>query len=211
MFDRLASRAAHLLGRRCGLYLLRVTSRPVHAFSAEAVAEVRCGMVGEAELRRWCADPAMELRLPAVRAALARGDVCIGAWQGEVPVGYQWLAFAAAPHVAGIWVQFDERDCYAYKKLVLPAYRGRRIAALLSAQADDIAAAKGRERVLSLIAVDNTTSWKAARRTRSESVGYVGFLRGFRLSFPFHSDGARDVGMSLFVPPASGLPLPETA
>lgn len=211
MPDSLACLGAHFLSRRAGVHLLRVTSRAVHAFTPEHLPAVRCGLVGEEELRRWCRDPGMELSSRLAYAALSRGDVCIGAWVGEVPVGYQWLAFTPAPHVAGIWVQFDRRDCYAYKKLVLPAFRGRRIAAQLSAQADAIAAERGRERLVSLIALDNMPSWKSARRTGTGVVGYVGFLRCFGVSIPFQSDGAYDAGLRLFVPPMGELPLPETA
>lgn len=202
---------AHLLSRRGGLHLYRIALRPLHVFAAPAIPGIRTGVMSESQLQRFGRDPALELPAPLVRAALARGDVCVGAWERDALVGYQWLAFSAAPHVDGIWVHFGERDCYAYKKLVLPAWRGRRIAIVLSALADAVAAARGRTRMISLIALDNTSSWKASQRTGNATAGYAGYLRCFGMNIAFHSEGARREGLALFTPSLRRLPVPETA
>jgi len=58
-----------------------------------------------------------------VRAALARGDVAFGAFDGDQLIAYVWRPFGAAPDADGLWVKVDPPHHYAYKAFTLPAYR----------------------------------------------------------------------------------------
>jgi GNAT superfamily N-acetyltransferase len=166
----------------------------------------------EAELLRWCSEPELELNEQRVRSALARGDLCLGAFHGERLVGYQWIGLGSTPHVAGLWVQVKPDDCYIYKKFVRPAYRGQRIAGQLNVHANQIAARHGRTRIIHLIDLANLPSWQVAKRIGSSTVGYAGYIAWFTVPIPFHSPGATNHGFRFYDPRIRPkLPTPRTA
>ncbi|HEX2199904.1 MAG TPA: hypothetical protein VHG88_14960 [Burkholderiales bacterium] len=148
----------------------------------------------EPELLAWCSDPDLELRPEQVRAALARGDVCLGALDGAKLVGYVWLAFDPAPHTGGVHVDFHPAGRYSYKKFVRPAYRGRRVAHALNALADAPVFRRDRQFTLSFVHLKNRASLRSARRSGSQPVGYAALLRCGRRLLPFSSPGARRYG-----------------
>jgi len=199
MLGRLVAWIAKRLSRHAGICLSRVVVRPLAVFGATCVhGEVRCRLVKERELLCWCVDAALELTAAQVRAAFARGDLCIGAYDGERLVGYEWLGFGPTPHVGGLWVQFSPHDCYMYKKFVLPAYRGHGIANLLDFKADEIAALYERERIICVIDLQNWASWRSAKRGLSWAAGYIGFIALFGLSIPFRTAGTTREGFRFF-------------
>jgi GNAT superfamily N-acetyltransferase len=199
MLSRLISWIARRLSRYAGVYLSRVVVRPLAAFEAtRAIGGIRCRLAKERELLCWCDDPALELTEEQIHAACARGDLCVGAYDGERLVGYEWLGFGPTPHVGRLWVQFSPGDCYMYKKFVLPAYRGNGIAALLDAKADEIAALSERERIVCFIDVQNAASWRSAKRRLCWVAGYIGYIALFGLSIPFRTGGAMREGFRFF-------------
>jgi GNAT superfamily N-acetyltransferase len=199
MLGRIVAWIAKRLSRHAGIYVSRVVVRPLAGCDAPLPpGEIRCRLVKAEELRCWCLDPALELTDEQISAAFARGDLCVGAYDGERLIGYEWLGFGPTPHVDGLWVQFSPSDCYMYKKFVLPAYRGHGIAALLDATADDSAALHERERIVCFIDLQNWTSWRSARRGLSRAAGYIGYIALFGLSIPFRTGGATREGFRFF-------------
>lgn len=202
MFDKLIARTAQLLERRAGIHLSRVIERPTAGNPPPtAVPGLRCSRLTQTQLGRWSRRADLELGAPQIRAAFSRGDVCIGAFLEGRLVAYQWLAFDPAPHVAGLWVEFGEGDCYVYKKLVLPGYRGRRIGEALNAYANRIAAQLGARRMVALIDLSNRASWQSSRRSGSRTFGYAGYVRWLERAIPFCSAGARSGGVQLRAAP----------
>lgn len=199
MLGRLIAWVAKRLSRHGGIYLSRVVVRPLVAFeAAPAAGEIRCRLTKERELLCWCVDPALELTEKQVRDACARGDLCIGAYDGGRLIGYEWLGFGPTPHVGRLWVHFRPGDCYMYKKFVLPAHRGHGIAALLDAKADEIAALHERERIVCFIDVQNAASWRSAKRRLCWVAGYIGYVALFGLSIPFRTGGTMREGFRYF-------------
>src|SRR5687767_5836956 len=125
--------------RRFQLELCCVLVRPLGA-ARQTLQRSAAGLtyraLTEPEALAWCSDPELELNAYQVQAAFARGDVCLGAFDGARLVGYGWLAYGPAPHTGGAWVHFDPEARYSYKKFVRPGDRGRRVAHGLSALAD---------------------------------------------------------------------------
>ena len=160
----------------------------------------------EPEALAWCADPELEMKPDAVQAAFARGEACLGAFDGDRLVGYSWLAYAPAPHTGGMWVHFDPGGRYTYKKFVRPAYRGRRVAHGLSALGDAPAFVRGRQYSINFVSVFNRASLKSTARSGSRTVGYAGILRCGRLRLPFRSPGARRYGFRFAPAAARGAP-----
>ena len=199
MLGRIVAWIAQRLSRHAGIYLSRVVVRPLAGSEAPRPrAEIHCRVVKAEELRCWCLDPALELTDEHISAASVRGDLCVGAYDGERLIGYEWLGFGPTPHVGRLWVQFSPSDCYMYKKFVLPAYRGHGIAALLDAKADDIAALYERERIVCFIDLQNWASWRSAKRGLSWAAGYIGYIALFGSAIPFRTGGATREGFRFF-------------
>ena len=213
MLEKLLALLARFLARGAGIYLLRVAVRPLSGFARSPGGRaVACRLLRDAEVELWTSDRTLELARDMVHAALARGDVCVGAFDGDRLVGYEWIAFGSTPHVAGLWVEFRASDCYIYRKFVHPDYRGLGIASLLDAEANRIAARHNRERVICCIDLNNSASWRSALRTGGRRAGYVGYLACFGRLLPFRSAGALAQGLRFYDARASASqPLPKAA
>ena len=212
MLDKLIGRISRVLARRAGIRVSRVVVRALPGFAPEAPGcAIRCAPMKRRELLRWCADAGLELSEQHVRLALDRGDLCLGAYDGERLVGYQWIGFGPTPHVAGLWVRVRTGDCYIYKKFVHRDYRGLRIAGVLNSEANVIAERHGCERVICLVDLHNTASWQVAKRCGSWTAGYAGYLAWFGISIPFRSGGAAEQGFTLYNPPLDAQETPKAA
>jgi GNAT superfamily N-acetyltransferase len=200
----MTDRALRALQRHFGVEINRVVSRPLGVSGVgEGPGQIQYRVLREGEMLRHCADAALELSPRSVRAAFSRGDVCVGAVDGERLVAYQWLAFGATPHVAGIWVQFNPNACYAYRRFVLPAYRGRRIALSLSHHADAPSAARGRNSIVAFINLRNDASWRAAARAGNRTIGYAGYVELGKRFISLCSTGVQRSGFRFYKPAAA--------
>lgn len=201
---KFVARVLSWLQARCGLEICRIVTRPLGSASKHsAPADVRFRFLSEPQLLPHCADPELELSQRQVRDAFRRGDLCVGAYDAGKLVGYQWLALGATPHVRGVWVEFDRRSRYSYKKFVRPDYRGRRIAEGLSTHADQLCRELGRTSTIGFIRLDNDASWRASARLGSRTVGYAGYLPIGDRIIAFRSPGARRCGFRFYKPPAT--------
>jgi len=97
------------LRKYAGLYVYRVNNRPLseHVGTPELPGGITLAIVPPGKLWDAAADPALEMEPDFVRAALARGDLAFGAFDGDRLIAYVWRTFTAAPHQAGLWVRVD--------------------------------------------------------------------------------------------------------
>jgi GNAT superfamily N-acetyltransferase len=189
-----------------GLHLCRVVSRPLRPeASPPDNSNIRYCLMDEWQLLPHCADADLDLSERHVRSAFARGDLCAGGLDGELLVGYEWFAFGPTPHTNGVWVGFNPGARYGYKKFVRPEYRGRRIAAGLSAYGDQWCVRRGCSRTVAIINLDNEASWRASARLGSRTTGYAGYFRLFDTFIDFSSAGAKALGFRFSVP--AGAPV----
>jgi len=126
---KLSSAARRLLGLR----VFRMFGRPLERHPGGKPDGLDLRVLGLPELLPLCSDAELNLRPDAVSAACARGDLCVGAFDGGTLAGYCWFAFRALPHLDGVWVRFDPAVAWTYKSLVLPA--GRRSARAMQPRA----------------------------------------------------------------------------
>ena len=193
------SAVIHSLREYLGLHLCRIVSRPLGCEPAPT-GSIRYELMLERDLLPHCADPGLELPEDQARSALARGDLCVAAFEGERLVGYEWFAFGPTPHLPGLWVAFDRDARYGYKKFVHPDYRGKRIAAGLSAYGDQWCLRRGCTRTVAFIDMDNHASWRASARLGSTTVGYAGYVKLFNAYLCFRSPGAKALGFRFYAP-----------
>jgi hypothetical protein len=202
LFDRLR--------HYCGLHVVRITCRPLTnlagpAWQKKTPITYRL-LADRRQLLPHCADPNLKLSPNFVREALARGDLCVAAFDCGRLVAYYWMAFGPTPHIDGVWVDCDKTAIYGYKQFVLSQYRGKRIAAALATYGDSWFKRRGRSHAVSFIDLDNQASWHASLRAGSRALGYAGYLKIFGMFLSFRTAGARKIGFRFHGPTEQIVP-----
>ena len=192
-------RLMRALARRAGLRVFRFFARPLDA-AAVALPGLALRLLGEAELLRACADPELDLREEGIRAAHARGDLCVGALEGETVAGYCWLAFSPVHHLEGVWVRFGPESVWTYKSFVRPSYRGRGIAAALYHFADGLCRERGRSTSILCVEDHNAPSAAAALRAGYAPSGRAAWLRRGQRIRTWYSRAIADKGVRFYCP-----------
>jgi GNAT superfamily N-acetyltransferase len=183
--------------RRAGLFSFQVLMRPLAARAAAPAPGVAFRILEQNDVGLF-ADGELEVDEAKAREAFARGEVCVGALLGDALVGYAWFARDPAPHVDGIWMEFDRAAIYTYRAFVKPSARGRGIAPVLYNFADAQFMDAGRRYTILCIDVANRASLAAAERSGASAVGRAGYWRGFGGFAAFRSAGAAAVGFRFF-------------
>jgi GNAT superfamily N-acetyltransferase len=197
---RLYGGLMHQVAKRGGLHVLRVFSRPLLRGARSAPPPgLDLRPLGAAELVAYCRDPGLDLREAMIREATQRGDLCLGALDGDALVGYVWFAYAIAPHVDGIWVKVPPRTVYRFKAFVMPSHRGRGIAAALYGVADPVVGKPGLDAVVDCIAVQNMPSIAATLKSGSRPLGALAYWRASRWFLALRSRDVRRLGLQFYL------------
>jgi hypothetical protein len=192
--------------RALGVWIYRVNVRdlgasPVRPDRLPAGTTVR--VLSEAELLEASTDEDLDLSPGFIRAALARGDLCCGAYEGDRLVGYTWRAPAIAPFRDDLWVKVQEPLHYVYKYYTRESHRGRGIHIALTRLADRHLLEKKRPLEVGFIDIANMPSLRAARSLGRRKIGWAGYLRVFGRCYTFTTRGGRRAGAAFFVPDAA--------
>lgn len=151
------------------------------------------------ELVEASSDPALELNQDFVQAATARGDIAFGAFDGAIMVAYVWRSLGAAPHTPDLWVKVDRPYCYVYKSFTRPSYRGHHIGPAIQLFSDVEMSKRGYEYRAGFVSITNYASLAAGKHMGSGPIGYAGFIKCFRMLFPFRTRGAKNIGFEFFI------------
>ncbi|HTK98333.1 MAG TPA: hypothetical protein VL379_09940 [Pseudomonadales bacterium] len=143
------------------------------------------------ELMEAARDPDFDLVPADVEAALARGDICAAAFDGDRMVSYVWRSFSSAKYGDDLWVEIRKPYRYGYKGYTVPEYRGRHLQNSVALFTDDLCVARGHTHALSLIETHNFSSVQSESRRHSILVGWVGYFKILGRTYPFRSPGAR--------------------
>lgn len=193
---RLLDGVLHQAGRRAGLHVLRVFSRPLRGAARGAPPPgLELRPLGVEELVAHSREPGLELREAMIREAYARGDRCLGALDAGALAGYVWFAYRSAPHVDGISVSVPPHVVYRFKAFVRPSHRGRGIAAALYDMADPHVARPGRDTVVDCVAPQNRPSVAATLKSGSLPLGMLAYWRAGGGFASFHSPAVRRLGL----------------
>jgi GNAT superfamily N-acetyltransferase len=149
------------------------------------------------EVRRHVDEPRLDFRDASVTQALARGDVCIGAFEGDQLVAFTWRALKGpVPHTP-LWdVVWNPGLVYRYKAYTLPEYRGLHIHEVLSKEIDRYLGEQGHTVGLSFIETHNFSSIRTLARKVRRRIGYAGYIQKSRLCFSFRTAGCRRLGFA---------------
>ncbi len=138
----------------------------------------------------------LQLHQTFVDAALARGDACIAAFDGDRMVAYVWRAPTVAPHKHDLWVTFKPEHEYSYKGFVEPQYRGYRLFHLMIVFSDAESIRLGFTHGISIIETHNFASIRSTALHGNRRIGIAGYVRLLGRTFPFRSSGARRHGFA---------------
>jgi GNAT superfamily N-acetyltransferase len=159
---------------------------------------LRYAALTEEEVLLWSRDPELELDAERAKAALRRGDVCIGVTERGRPVGFVWFAFGATPHVQGAWVRLPAGARYLYKAFIRAQYRGRGIGPQMYVRASALCPRRGRTLGVLTVELDNARGLAASRRAGWSPIGLAGFWRFPAALLAFRSPGAGRYGFAFF-------------
>ena len=201
-FARALHRGLAWLLRRVGIRVFAVFRREHHGVPAEHLGspDIVMRLVGWDELFELARDPALDLEEPFLREAQARGDLCVGAFDGGRLVSYLWRAFEPVPAEDGFWVRFDRPNRYGYKAFTVPSHRGLRIQSALAPTTDRMLLERGYTHAISYVESDNHASIRSDLRHGNERVGFAGWIDVPGLRWTFSSPGARAHGFEFFDP-----------
>ncbi len=198
------------LRRYAGIYICRVGVRPLARDAPGPVLPggIELRILRPRELLEAAADPELRLDPDFVRAALARGDMAFGAFEGERLVGYSWRSFTAAPHFEGLWAGVARPYFCGYKAFTRPSHRGRRIHVAVALYSDSFLLERGYTAEVGLVDLSNFASLRTAKVLGRRRIGYAGYVKLFGRCIPFRTPAVKKIGLELFerdsVTPRSG-------
>ena len=185
------------LRRICGLHLYTVQVGHYAAGGEvpELPSDFEIRILTPAEIRYYVNSPRLDFRESFVNAALARGDVTIGAFKDDRLVGYSWRALRGpVPHSAGWEVIWNPGLVYRYKAFTLQEHRGLHINEALDKLVDRHLGEHGHPMGLSFVDVTNLPSLRSLARKGRQRIGYAGHFEWRTQRFAFRTPGCRAVG-----------------
>jgi len=194
------------LGKYAGLHIYRVNKRPLGGYpgSPDLPSGISLAIVPPGKLLDAAVDPELDMDPNFVRAALARGDLAFGAFDGDLLIAYVWRTFTAAPAEDGLWVRVDRPCHYAYKAFTLPSYRGKRIHIAISLLCDKYFMERGYAAEVGFSEISNYPSIAAAKFLGRRRVGFAGYVRCLGRRISFRTPGLKKLGFEFFEPKGSG-------
>jgi GNAT superfamily N-acetyltransferase len=179
------------LRRRLGVHFYYMLVRPLQAAPRTCMPSgLGYQVLDEQLLLGHCADPRLDLKESNLRAALAAGDICVGALQEGRLAAYVWYSFGSTRQAEGVRVEFGRRVRYTYKLHVQPSLRGCGLGRELLARGAQLAARRGRDLDLSFVAPDNRPSLRAFAAAGWRRAGYAGYANALGGFVAFTSAGA---------------------
>lgn len=191
------SRLVSACTRRLGIQIWRLFTRPLGRSAHSEPRAIELRFITAEERHVWT-DPALGMTPAKAAEAFGRGDVCVGAFDGERAVGYAWFASRPAPHVDGLWMAAAEDSIYIYRALVRPEYRGRRIAPALYCFGDIFFLAQGKMYAIICVNIFNGASIAAAERSGARTAGYAAYWLAGRHFLAVRSRGAKAFDFSFY-------------
>jgi hypothetical protein len=200
----LVARTAAQLQNWLGVHVFRVNFRPTpkDPLKPEPPNGIRLCLLRSEELLEAAADPELDLDPDFIRAAVAQGDVVVGAFEGARLVAYSWSTFVAAPFYEDLWVGVEQPYRYIYKSLTRPSHRARRIYIAIMRFADAYFLDRDCAGEIGFTNIANLASLGSQKSLGRRKVGYTGYMKLFGQCFSFRTPAVKRLGIVIY----SGLP-----
>ena len=131
-----------------------------------------------------------------LKDARARGDLCIGAYDGSRLAAYVWRAYRVA-RINDFLIELPAGVRYGYKAYTRPEYRGRHIQTSLVVAMEHVCLQRGVRKSLSFIDVHNYSSIRSNDRREPRWAGRILFLRIGGQQRAWLSPAAKRLGIRL--------------
>jgi hypothetical protein len=213
----LLARVTARLQKALGLWIYRVNIRRLGEpgkpgrHPDRQLEDITVRLLSEADLLEGAKDDDMELEPAFIRAALARGDLSWGAFEGDKLVGYTWRSPATAPFRGELWIRIGYPLHYVYKSYTRTTHRGKGIHIAITRVADQHMLEMGRPAEVGFIDIANIQSLRAARSLGRRKVGWAGYMKIFGRCFTFRTPGVAATQTEFFVPGETRVPADSPA
>jgi len=194
-------RVMSYLERYAGIHIYRVHTRSLgqHPHPPKPPSGMTLHILTPEELLKAAGDPELDMSESFVRAALARGDLAFGAFDGNHLAGYVWRTVTAAPVCDGLWARVNPPYHYSYKGFIRPPYRGKRIHAAISLLlCDPYFLERGYTGETGYTDIHNFASIASHNFTGRQRIGFAGYVQWFGYRIPFRTSGAKKIGFEFF-------------
>lgn len=196
----LYNRVANHTGRYLGIHVhvVRTTAMIDKPQYPSTLPGITYRIIQTEGLVKASSDTELKLSRDFVQAAITRGDIAFGAFDGSVLVAYVWRSLGAAPHTKNLWVRVNRPYCYAYNSFTRPSYRGRHIMPAIILFSDVEMLKQGYQYRAGFVAITNSASLAAGKHMGSNPIGYAGYVKWFGRYFPFKTRAAKKIGFEFF-------------
>ena len=182
--------------KRLGLHIWAIQTRPLYSdFQLPAAHKERFTFkrLSMSDALTASCDPNLHMSADFARQAIARGDICEGAFEGSNLVAYCWRTTTHACVTSDLWLRLHGRGIrYGYKAFVLPEYRGIRLSGSNARFHDHLFIKDGINDDVGYIALHNLASIKNAYRDPNRNfIGLAGFLKFGGRYFTFRTPKVR--------------------
>jgi GNAT superfamily N-acetyltransferase len=153
-------------------------------------------VVAPDELSRTAALPDWHegLRPSLVDTALAKGDECVGCFDGDRLVSVGWYARTPTSISDTMTLHFDPTWVYMHRGYTLPAYRGRRLHAVAMSWALRTYTSRGARGLISYVDFNNFPSLRSVERMGYRIFGEVVVVALVGREFALSTAGCRPYG-----------------
>lgn len=192
----LLSRIVRLTGSFLGVHIhvVRANAMVDNPKHPSTMPGITYRAIQENELLEVSSDPQLQLSRDFVQAAIERGDIAFGAFDGPILVSYVWRSFGAVPHRKNMWVRVSKPYCYSYKSYTRPSYRGRRISPSVLLYSDAEMLKYGYTYRAGFLEVGNWASLAMGGHMGSHNVGYAGYATCLGRHFSFRTRDVKRIG-----------------
>ena len=139
----------------------------------------------------------VELSSAFLKAALQRGDRCVGVMANGSLVSFGWYSTTSTSVTTGLALRFDPGYVYMYKGYTVPEYRGKQLHAYGMAYAVNYFSAQGYKGLISYVEANNFRSIQSCKRLGYKRFGRLLAFRVLGQQFSFSSKGCKQHGFRL--------------
>jgi len=162
-------------------------------------------VLDERTLLRYAANPAADMSLAFVRDAVARGDRCHAALDGDTLASYQWCSTRSTRINDRLLLTVPPGWTYKYKALTLERYRGQRLHAHLTSFVQQEAALRD-DAVFACVEINNRASLRSFARMGAVRLGTLAAISVRGRDWTYGTPGCRNRGLQLVSKPSGFAP-----
>ena len=186
-----------------GLHVFMVRTRSIvekEISNPCKLPDIELRHIEEDELLTFVDDAELSQDRETVHAAIERGDIVFGAFDGANLVAYAWRSTTSAPYTDDVWVRVAHPYSYSYKSYTRQEFRGQHLVPALILFSDEEMLKKGYTHRAAYVGITNYPSLAMGKQLDSQPIGHIVVLKWFGRHFFFRSKRVADIGFEFFEP-----------